>query len=97
MAVPTWMVDLGTIGLSSSISLLIARHTVNKRIDEERQRDIEQWYVEAGVQAELAENDWTNESLSEGSTEDSSEQALMNCASNLEEHAAEGERFGSRQ
>jgi len=88
--IPGWAIDVGTIGISGLVSLLVARHTVDKRVDEERQRDVEKWYVEAGVQAELAETDWSNEILSEGSTEGPSEQVLRNRASKLEEHAAKG-------
>jgi len=75
---PGWAIDVGTIGISGLVSLFVARHTVDKRVDEERQRDVEKWYVEAGVQAELAETDWSNKILSEGSTEHPSEQVLRN-------------------
>lgn len=90
MTIPSWAIDLGTVGMSGLISLLVARHTVGQRIDEERQRDVEKWYVEAGVQAELAENDWANEILSEGTSPESTESVLRNRASEMQEHAAEG-------
>ncbi|MCF2165815.1 hypothetical protein [Halobacterium salinarum] len=88
--IPGWIINIGTIGLSGLVSLLVARHTVNKRVEEDRQRDVEKWYIEAGVQSELAKRDWSNEILSEGSTEGPSEQVLRSRASTLEEHAAKG-------
>ena len=93
MAIPSWIVDVGTVSLSGFVSLLVARYTVDKRIDEERERDVEQWYIEAGVQAELAEDDWANQILSEGTTKESSENVLRNRASEMEEHAAKGSFF----
>lgn len=91
MQISSWTIDIGTIVLSGLVSLLVARHTVNKRVGEERKRDVEQWYIDAGVQAELGKNDWANEILSEGTTADSSEQTLRQRASRLEEHSAKGE------
>jgi len=42
--------------------------TFNSRIDKERGRKIQRWYVDAGVQADLVRKEYSNEVLSENST-----------------------------
>lgn len=90
MEIPGWVLNIGTVVLSGVLSLAVARHTVNQRVNKERERNLEEWYVEAGVQAELAENDWANQILSEASGSTDSEDVLRERASKLEEHAAQG-------
>ena len=90
MEIPREVLNIGTVVLSGVLSLAVARYTVNQRVDKERERNLEEWYVEAGVQAELAENDWANQILSEASGSTDSEHVLRERPSKLEEHAAQG-------
>jgi Arc/MetJ-type ribon-helix-helix transcriptional regulator len=88
------IVDLMVVGVSLVGSFMISQHTVNSRIDSEREREIEQWYVEAGIQADLASREYSNEILSETSTGNDAAKVLRDRASKLQEHAAEGRYLG---
>jgi hypothetical protein len=53
-------VDILVVAVSLTGSFLISMYTVNSRIDKERGREIERWYVDAGVQADLAKKEYSN-------------------------------------
>jgi len=88
------IVDLLVVGVSLIGSFIISQYTVNSRIDSEREREIERWYVEAGIQADLASREYSNEILSETSTGNDTVEVIRNRASELQEHAAEGRYLG---
>ncbi len=88
------IIDLVVVGVSLVGSFIISQSTVNSRIDSEREREIERWYVEAGIQADLATKEYSNEILSETATGSDTVEVLRNRAEELREHAAEGRFLG---
>lgn len=87
-------VDILVVAVSLIGSFLISMYTVNSRIDKERGREIERWYVDAGVQADLARKEYSNEVLSENSTGNDTVDVLRARADELQQHAAEGRYLG---
>jgi len=87
-------VDILVVAVSLIGSFLISMYTVNSRIDKEREREIERWYVDAGVQADLATKEYSNEVLSEKSTGNDMVKVLRSRAEELQQHAAEGRYLG---
>jgi hypothetical protein len=87
-------VDILVVAVSLIGSFLISMYTVNSRIDKERGREIERWYVDAGVQADLARKEYSNEVLSENSTGNDTVEVLRARADELQQHAAEGRYLG---
>jgi len=92
--IPSWAVDLLVVGLSIGGSFWISRWTVNSRIENERDREVENWYIEAGRQANLATSEYSNEILSETSTGNEPVDVFRERAREIEEHAAKGEYIG---
>jgi hypothetical protein len=87
-------IDILVVAVSLLGSFFISMYTVNSRIDKEREREIERWYVDAGVQADLASKEYSNEILSEKSTGNDTVEVLRSRAEELQQHAAEGRYLG---
>jgi len=87
-------IDILVVAVSLIGSFLISMYTVNSRIDKERGRELERWYVDAGVQADLARKEYSNEVLSEKSTGNDTVGVLRSRAEELQKHAAEGRHLG---
>lgn len=87
--------DILVVAVSLLGSFFISMYTVNSRINKEREREIERWYVDAGVQADLARREYSNEILSEKSTGNDTVEVLRSRAEKLQQHAAEGSYLGA--
>jgi len=90
-------VDILVVAVSLLGSFFISMYTVNSRIDKEREREIERWYVDAGIQADLARREYANEILSDKSTGNETVDILRSRAEELEQHAAEGSYLGANE
>lgn len=88
------LVDILVVAVSLIGSFLISMFMVNSRIDKERGREIERWYVDAGVQVDLATKEYSNEIFSEKSTGNDTVEVLRSRADELQQHAAEGRYLG---
>jgi len=106
MPVPGWAFDLvsvgisglfsvGTVILSGTLSAIVAIYTVDRRVNKERERRIEEWYIEAGIQSHLAETEWANKILSETKTGDPGAETLAERGRLIQEHVAEGRVLGA--
>lgn len=106
MPVPGWMFDLISVGISGLFSLgavilsgllsaVVAIKTVDRRVNKERERRIEEWYVEAGIQSHLAENEWANKILSNTDTGDPTAETLAVRGREIQKHVAEGRVIGA--
>lgn len=87
-------IDILVVAVSLLGSFFISMYTVNSRVDKEREREIERWYVDAGIQADLANKEYSNEILSEKSTGNDTVEVLRSRAEELQQHAAEGRYLG---
>lgn len=87
-------IDILVVAVSLIGSFLISMYTVNSRINKQREREIERWYVDAGIQADLARKEYANEILSEASTGNDTVEVLRSRAEELQQHAAEGKYLG---
>ena len=87
-------IDILVVAVSLLGSFFISMYTVNSRIDKEREREIERWYVDAGVQVDLASKEYSNEILSEKSTGNDTVEVVRSRAEELQQHAAEGRYLG---
>jgi len=106
MPVPGWVFDLVPVGisglfsiatviLSGVISAVVAILTVDRRVDKERERRAEEWYIEAGIQTHLAENEWANKILSNTDTGDPTVETLAERGRKIQKHVAEGRIIGA--
>ena len=91
------LMDILVVAISLLGSFFISMYTVNSRINKERERDIERWYVDAGVQADLARKEYSNEILSKKSTGNDTVEVLRSRAQELQQHAAEGRYLGASE
>ena len=88
------VVDILVVAVSLAGSYGVSLRTIDDRMDKEREREKERWYVEAGIQADLASKEYSEEILSKTNTRNDSVQILRDRASELQEHAAEGRYLG---